>query len=188
MKKVKQIAKGIIKELYGSSLEEALDSEVYEHSDRVCDYALRIAEAYHLNLQEQIDIAVGALMHDIGKGFVNPMILNKPQKLTKDDRSLIEFHTQQGFLYIRNMDFNPAVVDIVHYHHERLNGAGYPERLRGRDIPLAVQIVSVADVFDALTSDRIYHDKIAPKEAVKKMKKDSGLNRLCTDILEDSFS
>lgn len=184
---IKEIAHNIIEKEFCPLLNEILGDEVYHHSCGVCDYALLLAEKYGLNLQQKIDLAVGALLHDIGKGYVNQNILYKAEKLTKDDRMLIECHPQLGFQVVSPLNFNREVIDIVHYHHERLNGQGYPERLNPPEIGLLTQIISVADVFEALTATRVYHEKASKEKAFAIMEKDDGLNQVAVALLKESL-
>lgn len=172
----------------GICIKEILGREVYRHSLNTCRISLRIATEFEFNLQEKIDLAMGALLHDIGKSCVSQEILNKEETLTKDDRMLIECHPQQGYLYLKPFKFNQKVLDIVHYHHERLNGDGYPESLNKKQIDILVQIVSVADVYDALTSDRVYHKAKTPETAFKILEDDNGLNQIVVKILKNTYN
>lgn len=185
MKNIKDIALNIIKDKYTKDFQYSLGEDVFEHCSRTCDIALQIAEVYGFNLQQKIDLATGALLHDIGKSYVNQDVLNKAKKLTQDDRTLIECHPQYGFWILKQLDFNRTVVDIVYHHHERLDGSGYPQKLRGHKIDILTQIVSAADVYEALTADRVYHKKRSKEEALKIMKSDKGLNQVAVDILTE---
>lgn len=184
---VKEIAHSIIEQEFPLSLNDILGDEVYRHSCGVCDYALLIAEKYELNLQQKIDLAIGSLLHDIGKGYVNQNILYKAERLTKDDRMIIECHPQLGFQVVSPSNFNQEVIDIVHYHHERLDGQGYPERLRSPRIGILTQIVSVADVFEALTADRVYHEKSSQDKAFAIMEGNVGLNQVAVALLKEAL-
>lgn len=179
-----QIAKKIIADTVDLTEKLSTDVEVQQHSERVCQYSLILAKEYGLNLQERVDICTGALLHDIGKIYINKNILNKKEKLNKDDRCLIELHSQTGYLNIKQYGLNKAVLDIVHHHHERLDGSGYPEKFYGDEISLLTQLVSIADVFDALTSNRIYREKLSYKEAFNIMEEDRGLNQVAVHILK----
>lgn len=182
---VKEIAHSIVEKEFPLLLNEILGDEVYHHSCGVCDYALLIAEKYGLNLQQKLDLAVGSLLHDIGKGYVNQNILYKAEKLTKDDRMIIECHPQLGYQVVSPLNFNQEVIDIVHYHHERLDGQGYPERLSSPQIGILTQIVSVADVYEALTADRVYHEKASKEKAFTIMEGDAGLNQVAVALLKE---
>ena len=183
MMKIIDVAFQTIQRLYTEHLSDVLGDEVYHHSYRVCEYSLLVADYYEFNLQEKIDIAIGSLLHDIGKSYVNQCVLNKTETLTRDDRILIECHPQHGFLLVENLGFNDRVLDIIHHHHERLNASGYPDRLHEENISIYTQIVAVADVYDALTSDRVYHKKVSKEKAFSIMRKDDGLNQTVVEIL-----
>lgn len=122
--------------------------------------------------EKKINYIVSATMlHDIGKIAIRDSILNKPGKLTKDEFDIMKTHTTRGCDIIdrikldSNADFAKFCYDICRYHHERFDGNGYPEGLTGDDIPIAAQIVSITDVYDALISDRVYKQGYAPKKA-----------------------
>lgn len=182
---IEKTAEELVKKTYSSQYDEILGEEVFHHSKRVCHISLLIAEEYGFDLQKKIDIAMGALLHDVGKSYVNPNILYKADKLTKDDRMIIECHPQLGYIVLKNLGFNDNVTDIVHYHHERLDASGYPERLSGNKINICTQIVSIADVFDALTTKRVYHQKRSVDQAFEIMKQQKGLNQIAISILEE---
>lgn len=184
---IKEIAKNEIRDVFISEegLKELLGNDVYQHSERVCDFAIIIGQAYNFNLQDLIDLAVGSLLHDIGKAYVNSLILQKAGKLTKNERVLIEQHPHEGYCKIKNLDFNKRVVDIIHYHHERLDASGYPEKNSRKKIGILTQIVSVADVYEALTTKRVYHEPYSREEAFQIMKAQPGLNQTAITILEE---
>lgn len=179
-----QIAEKIITETGDLIKKISTDTDVKKHSERVCKYSLILAKEYGLNLQKSVDICTGALLHDIGKIYINKNILNKKEKLNEDEKCLINYHSQIGYLNLKPYKLNAPVLDIVHHHHERLDGNGYPEKLFGNEISLLTQLVSVADVFDALTSDRVYRNKMKYDKAFIIMKEDKGLNQLAIHILQ----
>jgi putative nucleotidyltransferase with HDIG domain len=112
-------------------------------------------------------IEAAALLHDMGKLAVPEYILNKPGKLTDAEFAKMKLHASVGADILSAIDFPYPVVPIVRYHHENWDGTGYPERLRGTDIPIGARILSVVDCFDALTSDRPYRPKLSDEEAVQ---------------------
>ncbi len=187
---VKEIAKNEIRNVFigETGLKELLGDDVYRHSERVCDLSLIIGKAYNFNLQDLIDLAIGALLHDIGKAYVNNQILQKAGKLTKNERVLIEQHPHEGYCKIKNLDFNRRIVDIIHYHHERLDASGYPEKYSRKKIGILTQIVSVADVYEALTAKRVYHAPYSTEEAFQIMESQPGLNQTAVKILHEYVS
>lgn len=164
-----------------------LSDEVYKHSDRVCDISLRLTEDLNLNLHERVMVGAGCMIHDIGKSVVNPDVLNKKEHFTPDDKIITQRHAFEGFKLIKTLPFDKIVFDIVHYHHETLDGTGYPDLLTARKIPLAVQIVSVADIFEAITADRVYAKAQSPQKAIEILRtqfKDK-VNQTIVSLLEE---
>ena len=115
-------------------------------------------------------LGLGALLHDIGKMQVPLEILNKPGRLTDEEFDIVKSHSMNGYNLLRQKEDMPTeVLEIVRSHHERINGRGYPQGLTGDLIDQLTQITSIVDVYDAITSDRCYHDGISPHEALKNM-------------------
>lgn len=140
------------------------------HSVNVCVLSITFGRAIGLDKNQLNDLGLGALLHDMGKMCVPLEILNKPGKLTNEEFEIMKSHPLQGFkLLERNKDLSFEVLDIVKSHHERLNGSGYPGGLKDENINYFTKIVSITDVYDAITSDRVYHDGMTPHEALKKM-------------------
>ena len=135
---------------------EARDSYTRGHSTRVGELSVLIGE--HMGLRPDVlrALAQGGLLHDIGKIGVPDHILNKPGLLTPEERAEIEQHPSVGCDIVRQSHSLRGALAVVRHHHERVDGTGYPDRLAGSDIPLEARIAAVADVWDALTSDRAY--------------------------------
>ena len=131
------------------------------HGRRVSGYAVRLAAQYGLSAPAIETIRVGALLHDIGKIQVPPHILDKPGRLTEREWVRLRTHPEIGCDLVERMGFDEAVCEIVLYHHERYDGSGYPYRLPGSAISWAVRLVSVADAFDAMTSERAYRAAVS---------------------------
>ena len=140
------------------------------HCMNVCILALTFGRTLGLE-RERLDLlGLGALLHDIGKMKVPNEILNKPGRLTDEEFEIIKSHSMNGYNLLRQKkDMPTEVLDIVRSHHERINGRGYPQGLTGDLIDQLTQITSIVDVYDAITSDRCYHDGISPHEALKNM-------------------
>ena len=115
------------------------------------------------------------LMHDAGKIGIPDEILNKNAPLTQEERKIIEKHTLLGANMLKDFTSMPEIGDIALYHHERYDGTGYPEHLSGTAIPLAARVVCVADSFDAMTSDRCYHDRTTVEQAEAELTGKSGI-------------
>jgi len=140
------------------------------HSLNVCVLSLTFGRALGLPLEELNEIGLGALLHDIGKMRVPLKVLNKPGKLTKDEFEIMKSHPGMGYEIVRNdKNLSPKVLTIIRSHHERLNGKGYPDNLPEESISYYTKMVSITDVYDAITSDRVYHDGMTPHDALKSL-------------------
>ena len=135
---------------------DARDPYTAGHSGRVAEYADRIAARMGMDAAVRNDMRRGALFHDLGKIVIPDAILRKPGILTAEEREVIEQHPVVGHDLLSPMRTMRKTLPIVFHHHERLDGSGYPEGLSGPAIPMSVRIVTIADIFDALTTDRAY--------------------------------
>lgn len=155
------------------TIEVINNKEHEEHSRRVCQYAAILAkEVAKLDASIEPDmIEQAALYHDIGKANIPNEILDKPGRLTEEEFSLIKRHSEFGADYLKKEEKKSPVMhmayEIARWHHERFDGHGYPDHLVGNQIPMAAQITSVADVYDALTSKRSYKEAFSPKQAIE---------------------
>jgi len=146
------------------------DDYTAQHSLNVCVLSLTFARHLGLSPSEMQALGVGALLHDIGKLRTPQDILNKPGKLTPKEFDIIRAHPVDGHrLLERRYGLPPRVADTAFAHHERVGGGGYPRGLKGEEIPLWGKMVAIVDVYDAITSDRSYHQGISPTEALTKM-------------------
>jgi HD-GYP domain-containing protein (c-di-GMP phosphodiesterase class II) len=135
---------------------EARDAYTGRHAERVAAYGLELAHAADLALARDQQTEFGFLLHDVGKVAVPDAILFKPAPLTDEERVLMEQHPVIGWEILRGIDFLGDAKLVVRHHHERWDGAGYPDGLAGEDIPIAARLFAVADTLDALTTDRPY--------------------------------
>jgi response regulator RpfG family c-di-GMP phosphodiesterase len=135
---------------------ETRDSETHGHSERVVSYSLRLGREYGLGRDEMKALEFGSLLHDIGKIGVPDAILRKPAKLTEEEWVVMREHPSHGQQILRGIEFLEGPSHVVAQHHEKWDGSGYPLGLRGEDIDICARIFSVADAFDAITSDRVY--------------------------------
>jgi ribonuclease P protein subunit RPR2 len=135
---------------------EARDAYTGKHAERVAAYALEIGKAIGQSWAESPEIEFGFLLHDIGKVAIPDSILHKPEPLTPHERDLIQQHPVTGWEIVKQVDFLGAASDVVRHHHERWDGDGYPDGLKGEGIPLTARVFAVADTLDALTTDRPY--------------------------------
>lgn len=153
---------------------EARDAYTRGHSERVTKYALLIAEELGLDSEQKRLISYAGLLHDIGKIGIADNILNKKSTLTQEDRKAIENHPLFGDQILGPIKFLREAQNIVLHHHEKYDGSGYPSKLKGEEIPLLARIITVADSFDAMTSDRPYRKAFSLDEAMGELRKKSG--------------
>lgn len=140
------------------------------HSLNVCIISILFGRHLGFGEVELRTLGLGALLHDIGKMHVPLEILNKPGKLTNAEKQIMDKHPQMGYeLLAVAKNFPDDALDVIRYHHERMDGSGYPKGLREEGIKPYVQIVAMVDVYDAITSDRSYHERISPHEALNVM-------------------
>ena len=136
---------------------ELRDRGTAGHSRRVMTFAVQIAKVMGCRKQEMHSIAVGALMHDIGKISIPDAILMKTRPLTGEEQEVIRTHVMVGYNLLNRIGFLAHAAELVLTHHENFNGTGYPQGLAGTEIPLAARIFAVAETLDVMTSDRPYH-------------------------------
>ena len=139
---------------------DANDSYTNGHSNRVAKYSRMIAKEYGMTEKECDDVYLAGLLHDVGKIGIDNGIINKKGKLTDEEFAVIKLHPQLGGQILSKIVMSPSLSIGAHYHHERYDGKGYPERLKGDDIPLIARIIAVADAYDAMTSVRSYRDML----------------------------
>ncbi|WP_188454024.1 HD-GYP domain-containing protein [Virgibacillus oceani] len=144
------------------------DDYIFQHSLNVTIYSLAIGTEMQLSHKELSEIGLGAMLHDIGKIFLDQEILKKPNKLSDEEFEIVKSHTQLGFDFLRKNTNTPLVIAHCAYqHHERLDGSGYPRGLAGNAIHKYAKLISIADVFDAVTSNRVYRDAMLPHEGLE---------------------
>lgn len=137
------------------------------HAERVAHYAAILSELFGMSDNMQTAIKHGSYLHDCGKMRVPENILNKDGRLTKDEYEIIKNHPRWGADIAIQAALSEKIINIIHHHHERYDGSGYPSGLKGDEIPFEAQIVAVADVYDALTSDRCYRTRFSREKAVE---------------------
>ncbi len=146
------------------------DNYTFQHSVSVC--ALLVAFARSLGLERKIikEIAIGGLLHDVGKAQVPDEILNKPAKLTDAEFAKMKSHVVQSIVILQNTPgISQIALDVAGQHHERFDGTGYPNKLKGEEISLYGRMGAIVDVYDAITSDRVYHKGMAPTAALGRL-------------------
>ncbi|MBU4348812.1 PAS domain S-box protein [bacterium] len=158
-----------------SKIVEAKDPYTSGHQYRVCQLAIRIAQELNLPKDKVEGIRIASLIHDIGKIGLPAEILSKPTKLADIEFSLIKEHSQVGYDILKSIDFSHPVAKIILQHHERLNGSGYPNKLKGDEILLEAKIIGVADVVEAMSSHRPYRPARGLNKALEEISQNRGI-------------
>ncbi|HYK72487.1 MAG TPA: HD-GYP domain-containing protein [Pseudoneobacillus sp.] len=151
------------------------DNYIFTHSLNVTMYTLALGLELELSVKELEMLGLGAILHDVGKIKIPEEILFKPGRLTEEEYEKVKMHTEDGYHILKKVQTLPLLVAHCAYqHHERLNGSGYPRGIGGEDIHLYGKIIAVADVFDAVTSNRVYRNAMLPHEGLEILYAGSG--------------
>ena len=153
---------------------DARDAYTHGHSQRVTEYAVAIAEEMGLSPAEVDVVRNASILHDVGKIGIKERILKKPGRLTEEERREMEYHPFIGTRILQSVKLLEPVMPLVYHHHEWYDGNGYPDGLRGEKIPLGARIISVADAFESMTSDRPYRKALPLEEALAELRHGSG--------------
>jgi HD-GYP domain-containing protein (c-di-GMP phosphodiesterase class II) len=153
---------------------EAKDTYTRGHSERVSQYCMRIANGVQMNRAERRDLLWASILHDMGKIGIPESVLNKPGKLTDEEYELIKAHPQKGYNILKPLTPLSRSLGAILHHHERFDGKGYPQGLKGKEIPFHARIIAVADTYDAITSDRSYRSRKTKDEALAIMDESAG--------------
>ena len=158
---------------FAKSIQER-DILTYEHSRRVATYAHRLARSLGWSRRDARDLALAALVHDLGKTWIANDILNKSAALSDEERRKMERHPVIGARILIGCDVHSFYVETVLHHHEAWNGRGYPAGLQGEEIPMSARILAVADVYDVLTSQRPYKAPLSKDAARERLLQGAG--------------
>lgn len=150
------------------------DAYTFQHSYRVAEYAVKIAESMFEDDETVERIHLAAHLHDIGKIGIPDTVLNKPGKLSPEDMALMQSHSRKGFHILNRIPLFKNIARIVLHHHERYDGQGYPDGLKGTQIPIESRVIAVADAFDAMTSHRTYRKGMGMARALKEINAHGG--------------
>lgn len=153
---------------------QAKDRYTSGHSTRVSRYALLIAEKLGLSTKEKHQVYLASMLHDIGKIGVPDDLLNHPGKLSEEEMERVRHHVQLGASMLEVLGEMHPIVPLIRHHHEAFDGTGYPDGLAGEDIPLISRIIAVADIYDAMTSDRPYRTRRSHEQTVEEIRRVSG--------------
>ncbi len=146
-----------------------IDDYTYEHSVSVCVFSLVIGMDMNLPMSELKLLGTGALLHDIGKVCISEDVLKKPSSLTREEYDEVKSHTELGYQILLKSGVSEEVAQIALYHHEKYDGTGYNRCLHGEEIPLWSRIVTLADSYDAMSSDRVYRKRFSPDKVYKEI-------------------
>jgi putative two-component system response regulator len=150
------------------------DRETEGHSRRVTELSIRLAQAMGMSEEEIVHLRHGALLHDMGKIGIPDSILHKPDNLTEQEWAIMRQHPRFAFEMLNSIEYLREALEIPYFHHEKWDGTGYPQGLKGEQIPIAARIFAVADVWDALTSDRPYRPAWSREAALGYIQEQSG--------------
>ncbi|MCU7836755.1 MAG: response regulator [gamma proteobacterium symbiont of Taylorina sp.] len=154
---------------------EKRDPYTAGHQQRVADLAVAIAQDMGLEEEEIEGIRLGTLIHDIGKIYAPAEILNRPGRLTKLEFQIIQTHSEVGYEIVKDVEFPWPVADMIYQHHERMDGTGYPQGLKGEEIILEARIIGVADVVEAIASHRPYRPSLGIDFALDEIQKNKDI-------------
>lgn len=169
-----------LKELFSgtiSAITEALDAKdsyTFGRSKRVTLYAFELGKKYGLSNSELSEIELAGILHDIGMIGISETILNKPGNLTPEEFAEIKKHVMLGVKILEDIKQLETVINIIKCHHERFDGKGYPHGLAGEEIPIGARIISIADAYDGMVSDRAYRKGLPHDVAIAEIKKSAG--------------
>jgi len=155
---------------WGQSIESS-DTYTFGHCERVAAYAAEVAHALGLDEHVVTTIRLGPYLHDVGKIRVPHEGLNKPGRLTSEEFDIIKMHPIWGLELLEGVEFPWDIKPIIRWHHEKHDGTGYPDRLRGDEIPLGAAIIGIVDVYDALTTTRSYRGAMTHEAALAEMER-----------------
>lgn len=162
---------------------DASDPSTWGHSYRISKMVVRVGRQLGLPDAELEEIEYAALLHDIGRTAIKRDIMLKPGRLSESEQSILRTHPRVGYELLRDLRFFPGAADVVHSHHERPDGKGYPRGLAGRDIPIGSRIIMAVAAFDAMTSDRPYRRGLTPDAALEELLNHTG-TQFFPDVIE----
>ena len=169
----------------GLNLSRLYPEELYRHCEQVAILSILLGILYDFDLHRLLNLGMGGYLHDIGKCEIAGFVLDKPGLLDQTECQLIQAHPSIGYRRLQPYAFDEEITDCVLWHHEKLDGGGYPTGRK--DIPILVQLVTIADMFDAIYRKRVYHEDRTLEEVFHILDVSPGLNETAVDILKHSL-
>ena len=157
---------------------EAKHSVTDDHTGQLADYAAKLGENLGMTEEELEELRLGCMLHDIGKVAIPDSILLKPERLSAEETEVVRQHPVTGEKICAPLKSLRRILPMIRHHHERMDGSGYPDGLRGEQIPLKARVLQIADVYDALIKDRPYRAALSPEEALEILRRDAALGWL----------
>jgi putative nucleotidyltransferase with HDIG domain len=171
---------------------EARDQYTAGHSRRVMEFSKSIGQRMKLDKEDIEYLKRSALLHDIGKIGIPDIVLQKQSKLTDEEYAIIKSHSERGAGILKHIKTFKDLVPAVYHHHEQFDGGGYPQGIKGKEIPLHARIIAVADTFDAMTSNRAYRKALSLRTALSELERnkeiqfDPDITDIFLDILQET--
>jgi putative nucleotidyltransferase with HDIG domain len=162
---------------------DARDPYTAGHSARVGQLAVELGAALGLPDSQLQDLEIGGYLHDTGKIGVRDAILLKPGSLTAEEQEMIERHTRVGLDILQSVELSPDVIAFIGGHHEKLDGSGYPNSLRSEELSIIARIAAVADIYDALTTDRPYLAAMTTEQALDILNREAAAGRIDREVV-----
>lgn len=166
---------------------DAKDPSMRGHSQRVMEYTLLAGSYFSLTPEEMETLEYASILHDIGKIAIDSRILNKPEPLSPSEWEIVRRHPAVGASLLKEIPFLEKAGELVLYHHERYDGQGYPDGLKGEDIPLGARLIAVANAYDTMTIDRSYRPAMTIENSIKQLNSGSG-NQFCPEAVKALIS
>ena len=150
------------------------DEFLIKHSRRVSEMSVMLGKALGLNFLDLAEIKVAGMLHDVGKVYIPEDIILKPEKLTKENWDIIQTHTVLGYELLKGLKDYETIAKYARYHHERVDGLGYPDGLKDSEIPFGAKLIAIVDAYEAMTEYRPYRDSLSKEMAIEELRKHSG--------------
>jgi HD-GYP domain-containing protein (c-di-GMP phosphodiesterase class II) len=167
-----RMRKDIIKEITRTLFDKNENEK--KHCERVSQLCEKIGQTLKMSAEEINDLKLAGLMHDIGKAGINESVLRRQGQLTEKEQAELKKHPEIGYHILRTVDEYAPIAEYVLYHHERIDGKGYPRGLKDKEINLQSKIISIADAFDSMTNERFHKSILNKSEAIEEIKRHSG--------------